>query len=142
MDTRDAFDLQRFVDAQAPVYATALAELHAGDKRTHWMWFVFPQHEALGRSGMARRYGLRSLDEACAYWKHPLLGARLRECCEALMQVENLSAHDILGSPDDLKLRSCLTLFELAAPEEPLFARLLDRYYGGDRDERTLALCG
>ena len=135
------FDLDRFVQAQAPVYAQALRELRAGRKQSHWMWFVFPQHEALGRSATAVRYGIRSLDEARAYLAHPVLGPRLRECCQALVDLHGeRDAHTILGSPDDAKLRSCLTLFLAAAPGEPVFEACLARYYGGRRDERTLAL--
>jgi len=134
----DPFDLQRFVDAQAPVYRQALAELPAGRKRSHWMWFVFPQLRGLGHSAMAQRYGIGSLEEAAAYLRHPLLGERLRSCCEALLGIEGQSALDILGSPDDLKLRSSMTLFARAAPEEPLFDRVLARYWAeAPRDERT-----
>lgn len=137
----DAFNLRRFVDAQEPVFAQVLLELERGHKRTHWMWFVFPQLAELGASPMAKHFGIHSLEEARAYLHHPLLGARLRQCCEMLLQVEGRSAHDIFGSPDDLKLRSCLTLFELAAPQEPLFARCLAKFYGGRRDDLTLGLC-
>ncbi|HYD75033.1 DUF1810 domain-containing protein [Ramlibacter sp.] len=137
----DPFDLQRFVAAQDPVLDTVLQELRAGCKRTHWMWFVFPQLAALGRSHMARHYGLRSLDEARAYWAHPVLGPRLRTCCEALLQARGRSAHDVFGSPDDLKLRSCMTLFALAAPAEPLFDDVLQAFCGGERDAHTAALC-
>jgi len=137
----DAFDLSRFVDAQSPVMAAVRAELAAGAKRSHWMWFVFPQHRALGRSATAQRYGLSSAEEAAAYWRHPLLGPRLRECCELLIAVPpSRSAHDIFGSPDELKLRSSMTLFAAAVPDEPLFARVLARFYGGAPDSRTLAL--
>jgi uncharacterized protein (DUF1810 family) len=134
------FDLQRFVDAQEPVYGAVTAELRSGCKLTHWMWFVFPQHRSLGRSGTALRYGLESPAEARAYWQHPLLGARLRACCELLLAVEGGSAHAIFGSPDDLKLRSSMTLFAAAVPDEPLFGQVLARYYDGRPDERTLEL--
>lgn len=137
----DPFDLQRFVDAQDPVLGTVLAELRAARKRSHWMWFVFPQLAALGHSAMARHYGLASLQEAGAYWQHPVLGPRLRTCCDALLQVQGRSAHDVFGSPDDLKLRSCMTLFALAAPTEPMFDRVLQQFCGGERDARTVALC-
>ena len=142
MSTSDAdpFDLQRFVSAQEPHYAQVTAELAAGAKTSHWMWFVFPQLKGLGRSGTALRYGIASLDEARAYSQHPLLGARLRECCALLMGVQGRSALQIFGPIDALKLRSCLTLFERAAPNEPLSAQLLDRYYGGERDAATLSL--
>jgi uncharacterized protein (DUF1810 family) len=136
----DPFDLQRFVDAQAPVYERVTAELAAGLKTSHWMWFVFPQLKSLGRSSTALHYGLGSLDEARAYGRHPLLGARLRHCCELLMALPpGRSALQIFGSVDALKLRSCLTLFERAAPDEPLFGALLQRYCGGERDAATLS---
>jgi uncharacterized protein (DUF1810 family) len=119
-----------------------LAELRAGRKRTHWMWFVFPQLQGLGTSAMAQRYGIASLAETRAYLAHPVLGPRLRECCEAMLQVPGRSALQILGSPDDLKFRSCVTLFGLAAPHDDLFRRCLDRFCGGEPDPRTVALCG
>jgi uncharacterized protein (DUF1810 family) len=134
--------LQRFVDAQTDVIDTVRAELRAGRKRSHWMWFVFPQLKGLGMSSTAQHYGIASLDEARAYLAHPVLGARLRECCELMLAVPQGSARDILGSPDDLKFRSCLTLFSLAAPQEDLFRRGLERFYGGQPDPRTIALCG
>ena len=132
--------LERFVAAQAPVWPTVCAELAAGAKRSHWMWYVFPQLAALGRSPTARFYGLADLTEARAYWAHPLLGPRLKEGAMLLLAVRGRSAHEILGSPDDLKLRSCMTLFERAAPDEPVFAQVLSRYYGGARDPMTLGL--
>ena len=137
----DAFRLKRFVEAQEPVFAEVLRELERGHKRTHWMWFVFPQLAALGSSANAKHFGIHSLEEARAYLRHPVLGPRLRQCCETLMRVRGRSAHDIFGATDELKLRSCLTLFELAAPNEPLFAQCLEKYYSGDRDELTLGLC-
>ena len=138
----DPFDLQRFVTAQAPVLDTVRAELAAGRKRSHWMWFVFPQLRGLGSSSMAARYGIASLDEARAYLAHPLLGPRLRECCALLLQVDGRSANQVLGSPDDLKFRSCLTLFAIAAPQEPVFRQALDKYYGGEPDPRTTSALG
>jgi uncharacterized protein (DUF1810 family) len=135
----DPFDLQRFVAAQAPVIDDVRAELAAGAKRTHWMWFVFPQAAPLGRSETAKFYGLRSRDEALAYWRHPLLGARLAACAALLEPHAALGAERVLGSIDALKLRSCLTLFEAVAPTEPLFGRLLDAYYRGARDPATVA---
>ena len=135
------FDLQRFVDAQEGALATVRDELRAGRKRSHWMWFVFPQCRGLGSSAMAQHYGIVSLAEARAYLAHPVLGPRLRECCTLMLAVPGGSAHDILGSPDDLKFRSCLTLFALAAPTEPLFRAALDRFYAGRMDPRTQALC-
>jgi uncharacterized protein (DUF1810 family) len=134
----DAFNLQRFVDAQEPVFGEVMLELQRGRKRSHWMWFVFPQLASLGVSSTAKHFGIHSLEEARAYLHHPVLGPRLLQCCETLMKVEGRSAHGIFGSPDDLKLRSCLTLFEMAAPDEPLFAQCLQKYYGGQRDERTV----
>jgi len=138
--TADPHDLQRFVDAQAPLFDRALAELRAGSKATHWMWFVFPQLKALGRSGTALRYGIADLREAQAYWQHPLLGPRLRTCAEAMLGVDGKSALQILGSPDDLKFRSSMTLFSRAAPDEPVFRQAIDKYFGGRADERTLEL--
>jgi uncharacterized protein (DUF1810 family) len=136
----DPFDLQRFVDAQADVYAGVTAELAAGLKTSHWMWFVFPQLKSLGRSSTALHYGIGSLDEARAYWQHPVLGPRLRQCCELLLAVApDRTARQILGPIDALKLRSCLTLFERVAPDEPLFGRLLERFYAGERDPASLA---
>ena len=112
----------------------------AGCKRTHWMWFVFPQHRALGRSAMAARYGLASKAEAAAYWEHAVLGARLDECCRLVLAAEQRTAHQIFGSPDDLKLRSSMTLFAAALPRQPLFQQVLERYYCGEHDAHTLAL--
>lgn len=135
--------LQRFVDAQAPVFDAACAELAAGRKRTHWMWFVFPQLRGLGHSATAMHYGLASRDEALAYWRHPLLGPRLARCATLVLEhAGRHSAHDIFGSPDDLKLRSCMTLFGAVAPEQPVFRCVLDAYCGGQPDSRTLALLG
>jgi len=133
-------DLQRFIDAQGPVFEAACSELAAGAKRSHWMWFVFPQLRALGRSATARHFGLADLAEARAYWADPVLGPRLKGCATLLLQVRGKTAHEILGSPDDLKLRSCMTLFERASPQEPVFGRVLERYYGGERDDLTLKL--
>ena len=137
----DPHHLDRFLTAQAPVFAEVLDELRSGRKRSHWMWFVFPQLRGLGTSAMAQHYGIASLDEARAYLAHPVLGERLRECCALMLAVPARSAHDILGSPDDLKFRSCLTLFALAAPQEALFRQGLERFYGGQPDPRTQALC-
>ena len=134
------YDLQRFVDAQAPVMTRVEAELRAGRKSSHWMWFVFPQLRGLGRSAMAERYGMASLDEARAYLAHPVLGMRLRECCGLALAVQGSSAQEIFGSPDDSKFRSSLTLFGRAAPQESVFADCLRRYYNGMEDPATLAL--
>jgi uncharacterized protein (DUF1810 family) len=136
----DPFDLQRFVEAQAPLYESVCAELRAGTKRSHWMWFIFPQLTQLGQSATARRFGIVSLAEARAYWAHAALGPRLKECTEIVLAVDSRTAHQIFGTPDDLKFRSSLTLFERAAPEELAFARALEKYYRGERDDRTLAL--
>lgn len=136
----DPFQLQRFVDAQRQVYPQVCAELRAGTKSGHWMWFVFPQLRELGRSPTAKYYGIGSLAEAQAYGAHPLLGPRLRECTELLLAHRDRSALQMLGSPDDLKLRSSLTLFARAMPQEPVFGRALAQFYGGTGDPRTLAL--
>lgn len=134
----DPFDLNRFVTAQAPVYDTIVAELRAGRKRSHWMWFVFPQLSGLGGSPTAVRYGISSLEEAKAYLSHELLGPRLHECTRLLDQVQGRSVEEIFGSPDDLKLRSSMTLFALAAEDALDFTALLDRYFGGQQDALTL----
>jgi uncharacterized protein (DUF1810 family) len=132
--------LDRFIEAQAPVYAQALAELRAGRKASHWMWFIFPQVAGLGESAMSRAYAIQSLAEARAYLAHPVLGARLRECCQAVMNLRGQSAHDIFGSIDEMKFRSCLTLFAEADHDEVLFFNLLETYFDGDADEATLEL--
>jgi uncharacterized protein (DUF1810 family) len=129
-----------FLAAQEPVMARVRQELAAGRKQTHWMWFVFPQLDGLGFSAMSQRFALNSLEEARRYLAHETLGNRLRECTSLLLALPDQSITSILGSPDDLKFRSCLTLFALAAPEEPLFEAALKKYFNGERDERTLAL--
>ncbi len=131
-------DLQRFVDGQYSHYEDALAELRAGYKQSHWMWFVFPQIAGLGRSAMAERYAIADLDEAVAYLQHPVLGRRLEECAQALLQHSGRTARQILGSPDDLKLRSSMTLFAAADPENALFQQILDVFYDGKADPETL----
>jgi uncharacterized protein (DUF1810 family) len=141
----DPYDLARFIEAQAGCYERVLAELGAGEKASHWMWFIFPQVQGLGSSPMARRYALSGLAEAHAYLEHPTLGARLRECTRAVLAVKGRTAHEIFGSPDDLKLRSCLTLFAAAAASGPggderVFGEVLGKYYGGEPDPRTLEL--
>ena len=136
----DPHDLERFITAQAPIYDRVVAELQAGRKTSHWMWFIFPQLRSLGRSPTALRFGIASLQEAIAYWQEPVLGARLKKCTELVVAVESKTLHEIFGSPDDLKFRSSMTLFEQAAPDEPLFARALDKYYRGERDSATAAL--
>jgi uncharacterized protein (DUF1810 family) len=130
--------LERFVTAQAQIYPRVLAELQAGRKQSHWMWFIFPQIAGLSGSYRGQLYAIQSLEEAQEYLAHPVLGARLRECSQAVMAVEGNTAHQIFGSPDDLKFRSCLTLFAQVAPDEPLFADLLDKYFDGGADELTL----
>ena len=135
---RRPMDLQRFVEAQdGGTYAQALAELRAGAKRSHWMWFVFPQITGLGRSETARFYAIRSLDEARAYVAHPVLGPRLTESAQALLDIQSDDAEAVLGPIDAQKLRSSMTLFVRAAPDEPVFARVLDRYFGGRADSAT-----
>ncbi|CAN7470188.1 DUF1810 domain-containing protein [Phenylobacterium sp. LjRoot219] len=134
----DPFDLQRFVAAQQRNYAEALAELKAGRKTSHWMWYVFPQIAGLGASAMAQTYAIGSLAEAKAYLAHPVLGPRLRDCVAAVNAVTGRSAHQIFGSPDDVKFRSSLTLFAQAAPGEPLFQQALAAYFAGAPDPRTL----
>lgn len=132
--------LDRFVEAQEPVYEEVVTELRAGRKHTHWMWFVFPQLRGLGRSETAWRYGIASAEEARAYSEHPVLGARLRECARLLLASDRRSAHDVFGPPDDLKLRSSMTLFERVVPEEPLFGAVLEKLCDGERDDATIAL--
>ncbi|QJD58375.1 DUF1810 domain-containing protein [Pseudomonas sp. gcc21] len=136
----DPYRLQRFVDAQQPVYERALAELRAGNKQSHWMWFIFPQVAGLGHSDMAQRYAVCGLDEARAYLAHPTLGQRLLECCQAVLQHIGSSPRAILGSPDDMKLRSSMTLFDRAAPQCEEFRLVLDGFYDGKDDEATLHL--
>jgi uncharacterized protein (DUF1810 family) len=136
------FNLQRFVAAQDGVYGAARDELRAGRKRSHWMWFIFPQIEGLGVTPMAQFYAIGSLAEARAYLAHPVLGARLRECAELVNRVEGRTLLEIFGDPDRLKFRSCMTLFERAAPDEPVFSRALEKYCGGARDAKTLDKLG
>jgi len=133
-----AYDLERFILAQAEVYPDVITELKAGKKASHWMWFIFPQLAVLGRSEKARFFGLMDLEHAREYWAHPTLGVRLEACCGLLLDMPSGTANQIFGSPDDLKLRSCMTLFEAAAPQTPIFARVLERFYQGKRDELTL----
>jgi uncharacterized protein (DUF1810 family) len=140
MRADDPFDLNRFVQAQEGVYAAALAELRAGRKTSHWMWFVFPQLDGLGRSQTARFFAVKSLAEARAYLAHPVLGKRLRECAAAVLSVSGRTASEIFGSPDDIKFRSSMTLFERAEPHCDLFSDALDRFFEGRRDRLTLDL--
>jgi uncharacterized protein (DUF1810 family) len=138
----DPFDLDRFLNAQAGVYAQVLVELRAGQKHSHWIWFIFPQMKGLGYSSHSHFYGIGSLEEAVAYWRHPVLGPRLEECTHLVNQVEKRPIERILGSPDDLKFRSSMTLFLRAAPEATVFAQALEKYFGGKPDPLTLELLG
>jgi uncharacterized protein (DUF1810 family) len=131
-------DLERFVDAQAPVIEDVLRELQAGRKTTHWMWFVFPQLRGLGRSATAYYYGIASAEEAKAYLAHAILGPRLRRCVDLVLRVEGRSAHAVFGSPDDMKFHSSMTLFAAVAPDEPLFREALARYFAGAPDPVTV----
>ena len=135
----DPYDLERFVAAQDArgTYPSAVGELRAGRKIGHWMWFVFPQIAGLGMSEMSRRYAISSLEEACRYLAHPILGDRIRECARILTELDGSTADDVFGSVDAMKLRSSMTLFARAAPEDPLFADVLDRYFDGRADEAT-----
>ena len=136
-------DLERFIEAQAEVYDQVTQELRDGKKRSHWMWFVFPQLKGLGRSPTAMRFGIVDLEQAQRYLSDPILGTRLRECVQLVLDQENATAHDIFGSPDDLKLRSCLTLFLRAATakqDADLIQASLDQFLGGKQDELTLNL--
>ena len=135
-------DLERFVDAQAGTYDQALAELRAGRKTSHWMWWIFPQVAGLGMSSTSATYAIADLAEARAYVDHDVLGPRLLECCRALLDLEDVTAERVLGSVDAIKLRSSMTLFAHADPSEGTFREVLDRYYDGDEDERTVALLG
>ncbi|MBC5764654.1 DUF1810 domain-containing protein [Ramlibacter albus] len=132
--------MNRFVEAQAPVWDDVQAELRAGHKTSHWMWFIFPQLAALGRSGTAKFYGLSDAEEAKAYLAHPVLGTRLVHCCELLLAVKDRSALDIFGGIDAMKLRSSLTLFDAVAPAQPVFRDCLERYFDGEPDGLTLGL--
>ena len=143
MSATDPFDLQRFVEARSGVYEHAVAELRSGQKRTHWMWYALPQLKGLGRSSNAFRYGITGIDEARAYLAPPVLGPRLLECAAALEQLDpGLMASEIFGSPDDVKLRSSLTLFAHASAPGSVFERLLGKYFGGEPDDRTVAMLG
>jgi uncharacterized protein (DUF1810 family) len=136
------YDLDRFLVAQQPVYDGVLDELRRGRKTGHWIWFIFPQIAGLGYSAMSQRFAIASLDEARAYLAQPVLGARLRECAGVVLATRGRTVDEILGSTDAMKLRSCMTLFHRAAPDEPVFEQVLDRYYGGVADEATDARLG
>ena len=138
MNGADQFDLQRFVDAQDPIYDTVLAELRSGAKRSHWIWFVFPQLRGLGRSPTAAHYGIASLDEARAYLAHDVLGPRLAECTRLVLAIDGRSVEDIFGWPDNLKVRSSMTLFAHATDDNADFRGVLDKFYGGEEDPATV----
>lgn len=138
----DPYDLNRFVQAQEGSYKQALAEITSGRKRSHWMWYIFPQIDGLAFSSTSKHYSIKSIDEARAYLAHPVLGPRLLECAEALLRINGRSATQIFGSPDDVKLRSCATLFACVSPASSIFERLLQKYYAGGADVKTLELLG
>jgi uncharacterized protein (DUF1810 family) len=138
----DPYDLRRFVQAQAKDYAQALSEIRSGRKRSHWIWYIFPQIDGLAFSATSKHYAIKSIGEAQAYLAHPMLGPRLIECAEAALGIEGRSATEIFGSPDDLKLKSCATLFAAVSPEGSVFDRLLEKYYRNKRDGKTLRLLG
>jgi uncharacterized protein (DUF1810 family) len=138
----DPYNLSRFLQAQEGDYERALSEIRGGQKRTHWMWYIFPQLDGLALSSTSKHYSIKGVEEARAYLDHPVLGPRLRECAEAVVRVGGRSAAAIFGSPDDLKLRSCATLFACVSPPGSVFDRLLEKYYGGRRDDKTLRLLG
>ena len=139
-DSNDQFDLTRFVSAQEMVYARVLFELRNGRKRTHWMWFIFPQIDGLGNSSTTKRYAIKSIEEAQEYPNHPILGKRLKECAALVLAIEKRSISEIFGHPDDMKLKSSLTLFESVADSDPIFTSLFDKYFNGERDFRTLTI--
>lgn len=141
-DSGDPYGLARFLVAQEGDYVLALSEIEGGRKRSHWMWYIFPQLDGLAVSSTSRLYAIKSLDEARAYLAHPVLGPRLMECSEAVVRLEGRTAREVFGSPDDLKLRSCATLFACVSPPGSVFERLLAKYYQGRRDDRTLQLLG
>lgn len=141
-NVEDSFGLSRFTLAQEDHYESALSELRRGRKQTHWMWFIFPQLDGLGRSAMARRYAIRSLEEAAAYLSHPILGPRLLDCCRELLAGKGRTASQIFGDPDDIKLRSSMTLFSQVPDAPEVFMRVLEQYFGGGQDPLTLDLLG
>ncbi len=142
MADQDPYDLKRFLSAQEPIFERVLAELRSGQKRSHWMWFIFPQIEGLGHSPTSRYYAIKTLDEAHAYLDHPVLGARLVECAEILLGIEGRTAAKIFGFPDDMKLKSCMTLFACVAEANSVFVRVLEKYFEGKKDKKTLELVG
>lgn len=136
----DPYDLDRFLQAQKGGYEQALAEIRSGRKRSHWMWYIFPQYAGLGASAMSQRYAIKSLAEAEAYLRHAVLGARLVECAEAALGIQDRPASEVFAAPDDMKLRSSATLFAEVSPAGSVFERLLEKYFDGERDQRTLQL--
>ena len=132
--------LQRFINAQEGIFQTALAEVMNGRKQSHWMWFIFPQIQGLGFSDTAKFYAIKDLKEAAAYIKHPVLGSRLLRFCKALLGLESSDAHKIFGSPDDLKLKSSMTLFSLVPGADPVFQTVLNKFFAGKKDEKTLRI--
>lgn len=134
------YNLQRFVDAQEPVYADVCRELRAGQKQSHWIWFIFPQIAGLGRSDTAQRFAIGSVDEAATYLAHPILGPRLRECTRLTLEIEGRTAEEIFGSPDWMKFRSSMTLFAESAADDALFVAALETYFEGEPDEATLGM--
>lgn len=135
---RDQYNLERFVSAQDSIYAEVVSELRAGMKTSHWMWFIFPQIRGLGRSPVSIEYAISSGEEAAAYLQHPVLGPRLKECTQLVLDVENRSAEEIFGSPDDMKFRSSMTLFAQVSADDDIFIRALQQYFGGAPDQLTL----
>lgn len=142
MNAGDPYDLDRFLQAQEDDYRDALSEIRAGQKESHWMWYIFPQFDGLGFSATSKLYAIKSVAEAKAYLAHPILGPRLLKCCEAALGVQGRSAVEVFGSPDDMKLQSSATLFAAVSPPGSVFERVLDKYFGGERDEKTLRLIG
>lgn len=141
-NTDDPHDLNRFVLAQENDFERALSEIAGGKKRTHWMWYILPQFDGLAFSATSKHYAIKNIEEAKAYLRHPILGPRLLQCCEAVLRVKGKSAAEIFGSPDDIKLKSCATLFASVSQAGSVFERLLDQYYQGERDAKTLKLLG
>ena len=139
-DSSDPFALQRFISAQEEVYEHVLKELQHGQKRSHWMWYIFPQMDGLGVSAMSRFYAIKSIDEARAYLQHPILGKRLIECSRTVWLIKNRSVREIFGSPDDMKFKSCMTLFEIVAPSNSIFTKLLEDLFSNERDNKTVQL--
>ncbi|MBN1878141.1 MAG: DUF1810 domain-containing protein [Anaerolineae bacterium] len=138
LDHGDPFDLQRFINAQEGIYARVLSELQSGQKRTHWMWYIFPQIDGLGYSTTSKHYAIKSIEEARAYLAYPILGSRLLECTATVLAIEKRSVADIFGYPDDLKLKSCMTLFATVAESGSVFSCVLDKYFQGKWDDKTL----